>query len=163
MINATPDPNFKPSFKTLQIIHIALLMGQILFCFVAFLNVDKEGVMHFNSNLTSNVLYVVCITLVIVGNTANYFISNKFLNQVKNGNNLKTKFHQYQVSMIIRYAIIEGANLFTIVVFMLTGNTLMLYIAIAVIGIMGLLRPRRTHFTDLAELTSEEMREFESI
>lgn len=163
MLNNTPNPNFQPRFKTIQIIHLALLLGQVVFGFVAFNAVQTDGTMHLNVDVSSNILYIVCLFLLVAGNTVSYFITSKLLNAVKEGDSLQAKFTSYQTALIIRFAMMEGANLFVLVVFMLTGNSLLLYVAIAVIAVMGLIRPTRTHFAEVAELSTTETREFEAM
>ena len=111
-------------FKTISIIFLALLMGQLLFAVVAFsitgsttIVIDTKDVNLFieialvtGSFIASNVLYKQQLAAAIQQTDAN------------------SKLMRYQSALIIRCALLEGASLFGIVNYLSSANFLYLII-----------------------------------
>jgi hypothetical protein len=137
--NPPSQLNVKPSFKTIRLIHFALLAGQCLFvAVVLFLrnHVSPDSVAEINMFL------IVALALSVSG----YFVGNLLFKQMVAVAAGKETFAQklmvYQSALIIRYALIEGASLFSIVCLFLTGSFTFLLITGVLIIYFIFIRPK---------------------
>jgi cytochrome bd-type quinol oxidase subunit 2 len=123
----------KEYFRILKILHFALAMGQLLFAGVTLLLVFGK-----NSSYQQNAIHEVLIFAYLVpfvaltGLAVSIFVFKNHLAKIKNKNSLEQKTGLYQTAQIIRWAAIEGPGLFALVIFLLTGNSI-------IFGIFGLL------------------------
>jgi hypothetical protein len=60
---------------------------------------------------------------------------------------------KYQSACIVRYAMIEGAALFNVVVWFLTGNSTTAFVAAALIGLMIAVRPVKSKIVTLLQVS----------
>ncbi|MBX2845781.1 MAG: hypothetical protein KTR13_06150, partial [Saprospiraceae bacterium] len=68
------------------------------------------------------------------------------------------KFTTYRSASIIRYALLEGPSLVNSVFYLLTGNPIHLYIALAGVAVLFLSRPSLQQFVSDTRLTGDERR-----
>lgn len=161
-MNNIPYSSPNAALRTTKTIHIAMILGQLVFGVVVF-SLDKKPTNHNLQFIESNdTLMYVAIGLLGVVAVVNTVLTRAKLGAVSNLSGLKQKLSAYQTALIIRYALIEGPNMFLLVSYMLTGNINLLYTAGVVLIIMVLLRPSKDHFMSIANLTSGEQRELEN-
>ena len=107
----------KQSFKTLNLIYFALIMGQTLFALVVFFikgEIAIEDLSPFN-------MIVPILSMSTIG--LSYFLYNKMKASGQKLEGVHAKFNHYRTSNIVRFAMLEGGNLFAIVIVLLTGST----------------------------------------
>jgi len=139
--------------KTITIIHAALLIGQILFAGFAFF-ITNSAVINLKPN--GDPLFFVVPFITVAGLIAGIFISKNKLAGMNDTNSLDEKLAIYQTTSIIRYALTEGASLFGIVTYLITGNLLFLLITGLNILYFIWLRPTKLKVEDDLNLSFED-------
>lgn len=153
-----PQTDPKAIFKTIKIIHLALLAGQLLFFVVAFTQTPPQ---KFALNFANDPLLLV-VPFMAVGS---FLLSNILFKQqigsAANQTTLAGKLTRYQSASIIRFALIEGISLFSVVGFLKSGNLLFA----VVFGLLILLfianRPTKDKVETDLNLSYEEKMEME--
>jgi hypothetical protein len=148
----------KQYFRTLNVIHYALLAGQLLFAGVAlYLTYGKNQVMNAPKEVFIYVVPLMAVLAVLVGQ-AIYRIKTKKLIRYQS---LTAKMTEYLSIFIIRLAFIEGASLFAIVVYLMTVETIFMGIAVLLIVYFVLLRPTRIKIAMDLELNASDKMKLE--
>ncbi len=128
------DNNFdlKAAYKTIKILFMAIVAGPIIFIALAFVVVENPSRMAFDFSQPLNLaLILVTLGSMIMGN----LLSRKTFARVTPDFDTKKRIETYQTGLIIRLASYEGVSLFSIVVFILTGNILvLLFVFVALVG-----------------------------
>jgi len=123
--------------RILQIIHLALTMGVILFIGVVYINYP-DLVLEYNfNNPIFLLIFFISIAAIIVSNKI-YF---KKITSIDQNISPQEKFPKYQEAMIIRLAIIEGTAMLNVVSSIYFQNLFYLVIALAMFLIMIYLFP----------------------
>lgn len=144
----------KSELNQLSIIFLGLISGQILFFVVAFFLV-KSGTFPANENLNSIFKMVVPfenVFAIFFG----YIFYNSKMKSSKNITELNEKIRTYSKANLIRMATLEGANLFNIVVFLLTGNYFYIVYFIAAMVIYIFFKPSADKAIAELELSREQ-------
>ncbi len=120
----------KDFFKSVQIIHLALITGVIILGIFAYsfhyIGIEMEGGKELNFAL----IYVVPV-FAIAGIIASNLVFKQKLKECIAQPNLKDKLNCYRSALIIKFALIEGSSFFALVAFLLTGD--LLYLGFAAI------------------------------
>ncbi len=120
----------KEFFKSIQIIHLALITGVIILGIFAYsfhyIGIEMEGGKELNFAL----IYVVPV-FAIAGIIASNLVFKQKLKECIARPNLKEKLNCYRSALIIKFALIEGSSFFALVAFLLTGD--LLYLGFAAI------------------------------
>lgn len=149
----------RPFFQQLNILYLALLAGQLLFCGVAYFLIYNNMTDH---QPPDDALFKTLVPLFILGGAgAAYFLNRR--RQVQGGelDSLEAKAQHYRSSVIIRSALMEGANLFAIVAGLLQQDLLyLLYFAVGVLAFVYF-RPSKQNFIREYELSGREIEELE--
>jgi hypothetical protein len=144
-------------FKTLKIIHLAMLAGLAAFAVVIFfLTQDTQ----FFSLTPQDDFFALVVPIVLFsGIIMSSVIYKKFVSKGKTAKDLPAKTSIYLTSNIIRYALIEGPVLLALVIFNLNNN--LLFLALAGIGILYFLsvKPNPAKISRELDLTYEEKAE----
>lgn len=136
----------KEILKSSLIIFYALLSGQIIFLLIS-LYLVSANLIETNSELS--LIFIITLLfflspLLIVGP----MIYRKLISrQYDNIKTLEQKLILYRQGMIIKLAMVEGASIFSIVCFLITGNYLFIIISILLISLFFLHRPSLEKFT----------------
>lgn len=130
----------KSFIQRITIIHLALIMGQLLFSGVSYSLVETN---FLSFDFGSDVFVMLVPAIAVSGAFASNFIYNKKIGELTSLESLKDKVMCYQTACIIRYALLEGSALFGIVSYMQSGNLLFLIIAGALIVYFVSLRPTK--------------------
>jgi len=146
----------KAMFKNLSIIHGALIAGQVMFAIVASTIAKNK---HFDLNLSADSLLMVAPILAVGCFIMSSFLFKQQLQIAANKSDLKSKITGYQTASIVRMAPLEGASLFNIVVFLLSGNYFTLIISILIVLYFLSFRPTKDRVTDSLNLSYEEQSE----
>jgi protein-S-isoprenylcysteine O-methyltransferase Ste14 len=153
-----PQVTPKTFFGSTKIIHLAFLGGQVMFAGLIFI---KNGSTIILTD-TSDPLLIVAPAMAIGCFIASMFLYKQRVAAAADGTSLLSKLTLYQTAFIIRCALLEGASLFNVGCYLLTGNFLFLLIAIVIILYFITLRPTIDKATEELNLTYEEKLEIEN-
>ncbi|WP_291136519.1 MFS transporter [Flavobacterium sp. UBA7663] len=150
-------PN-NPSLKTLSIIHLALCSGVFIFGFIMFSKTNSTEIILDDSNDTFK--YIIPSVAIIAFFLSNFLFKSQ-LNSISENAELKEKLVKYQSASIVKYAILEGTALFSIVIYNLTSNFLYLLIASGMLLYLILQRPTLSKIISDLDLKGNEKQDFE--
>ena len=144
----------KQYFRTLNVIHYALLAGQLLFAgVVLYLTYGKtQPVVG-----TQNRVFIYMVPLIaLLAVLISQLIYRQKLKKLKSYPDLIPKMTEYQSIFIIRLALVEGASLFAIVVYLLTVEAIFISIGVLLMVYFVLLRPTRIKIAMDLELDASD-------
>ena len=147
------------ALKALQILHRAMLLGQVLFAAIAFY-LQYSG--NFIASLKGHdqLLQVIAIVLSFGGFFIGSSLFKKKMQQLKESSpTLKTKLAAYRSAAIIQWALLEGPVLFSVICFMLVGNYAFLALAVVFILLFAVTTPNKTKMMLLLQLSEDEVGE----
>jgi hypothetical protein len=156
--NTNQNLNPRAAVKTLPIIYMGLIAGQVLFCIVAYAEFPQKG---FSLNGSNDPLIYAALILAAGGVFAGNFLFRQQLGKISPEHSLSQKISAYQTAFIIRAALAEGPSLFSIVAFMLSGNLLFLAITTAMVLYFLTFRPTRDKIANELNLDYKEKAELE--
>ncbi len=152
MAQNTYDP--KAAYSLVKKIYFAILAGPILFLFIALVITEGASSSAFDIQEPLN-LALIIITLISI--PMGSIISRRAFSAVKPEDDTRKKMAAFQSGMIIRLATYEGVELFSIVVFILTGNILvLLFAAISFAGIL-MTYPRPSYIRQSVGVNEDEL------
>lgn len=149
------------TLRGLQIIHRAMLLGQVIFLAIAmFLKLTDS----FPADLheLDKTLQVVAIVLCLGG----FFIgSSLFKRKIQQAvdtypPDITQKAAAYRSASIVQWALLEGPSLFCIVCFLLVGNYAFAALAIALMLLFALTAPVKLKIMLQLRLSEQEMEQF---
>ncbi len=146
-------PNGQTFVRTIAIIHAALLIGQVLFGIVAFVQTKSTG---FNLKLGSDPFFYIVPFLIVAGMLLGSFLFTQQISNALDKNSLNEKLAGYQTALITRFAIAEGPSLLGIVGYMLSGNVVYLILVGVNVLYFILIRPTKDKLAEDLNLTNEE-------
>lgn len=143
--------------KALQIIHKAMLAGQLL-CAAVFFYLLYSGNVQPTLRGEERMLQVA----VILVSVSAFFLGNKIFNiRVMNARDMQAdtpaKFIEYRTACIIQWALLEGASLFSSICFFLTGNYAFLALALALMLFFAMQSPTKAKAALLLQVSEEEL------
>lgn len=147
----------KELFKSLQIIHLALLGGQIMFAGVAFFISQSQAQEQADKSFEMIMLLAVPM-VAMAGVTASIFLTRAKLAALQAKEGLAIKMADYQGLTILRLALLEGPSLFALVALLLTANPLFLLFAAGLMVYFATLRPSLARATAEMKLSAQELR-----
>ncbi len=115
-------------FKTARVIHMALVVGIVLFASVASFSMSGQD-MTTGYDSKANMFYILVGFLGLWGLFGGEYIFKIQLKRAKSQPQLTQKMVQYQSANIIKYALIEGVALFSIVAALMTSSVWFLIFA----------------------------------
>lgn len=146
--------------RSMQIIHAGLLAGQVMFAVVSYTVVEKAP--HFDIKNTGDLFLFIVPLMALACFVAGNLLFKLKIAPLPGKDTLVEKLIGYLSALIIRFALLEGASLFGIVSFLISGNLLFLLISVLLMVRMLTLRPTiSTAETDL-ELSYEDKLELEA-
>jgi hypothetical protein len=132
------------ALKALNIIHKALMAGQILFVSVCAYLVYSQSVVPVVSKELDRVLQVVALVLTAGGIFAGMSLFKKKLIQIREMQTAaKEKFNLYRSTCIVQWALLEGPSIFCIICFFLTGNYAFLALVVVVLFLFAMTAPSK--------------------
>ncbi len=150
--------NPKLTLRSIQIVHLALIIGVTLFMVISFVNNANRLALLPDDETHMTLVYVACgmAVLSVIVSSALY---NNLLGKIDTSSPLSQKLPQYFSASITRWALLEGAALFNVVVFLLSGSLLNVGLAILLLALMGNLRPSRQKVTDELKISYPDVLE----
>jgi hypothetical protein len=155
--NKSNRPSPENFVKSISIIHLALLAGQVIFAIVAYAQSVK---VFFGVHYMDDAFMYIVPLAAIGGFIAGYTIFKKQLAAIHTKKSLGEKIIGYQTALIIRYALIEGPCLLAIVAYMLNNNLFYLGVAGLLILYFIFLRPTMEKVENDLDLNFNEKIEF---
>ncbi len=156
-----PDQSTKEVFKSIQILYFALITGPVVLLAVAtylkntgFEPVDED---------TSNLFTLISILYAPIAIGASYFVYKLKVKKIDPSYPLFQKMFEYRFVYVLRLAILEGGVMLITVFYLLTGNFLLLFLAIALLLFMWWYRPSISLISKDLSFTIEEENELRSI
>jgi hypothetical protein len=150
--------NQRTFLKTMAMIHVALVAGQVLFAIaVIAINNNKAP---FSFSVSGSDVFMMIVPLMGIGAFAvGRFVFAKVLESAKTKTTLVEKLSVYQSATLIRFAFCQGASLFAIVITMITSNIFYLAISAILVLYMIFLKPSCDRIESDLNLTFEEQAE----
>lgn len=157
MLSPIVDNKFsvKKYIQICQLIFSGLIIGQIVFLLITIYLVQFEGV-RFNSSELNKLYQYAAPIMVICILPISFLIFRNQLKQLKRKSNVFEKLAEYQSAQILRWAFLEGASFFAIMVFFLTSNYLYLCLVGITMGTFVFTTPSRNRYDMDLKLTIEE-------
>lgn len=144
----------KAYFTQLKIIHFALLAGQ-LFLLVIFSFLNDEGQVIFKFDL-ANVHTLLVPFVLTAGIVVGYVLGQQKDKMSRTKSDLQEKFSSYRTTSMLKWATVEGPNLFSLVAYLLSGNVLfVIYFGVGVFYFLSL-RPTPKKAIKELQLNKEE-------
>jgi hypothetical protein len=147
----------KSALKTITIIHLALLAGQVLFGIVVFAIRPS----HTEQQPSDNVFKYLVPAMAVVMVGISQFMFPKLVAKAIPLPSLSAKMAAYQSALIVCYALLEAPSLFAITAYFLTGNVLYLLVAALLIARFITIRPTVSKTEEDLKLNYEEKLELE--
>jgi hypothetical protein len=128
-------------FKSLQLLHTAMLAGMVLFCVVS-------AVIHFSGKLAANVsvnkiLQVTILAVTFASIKTGLSVFDRKLQSIPVTAAPAEKFAIYRIAAIIKWVFIEVPVLCTVICFMITRNYAFIALAFALIIFFFLQAPSK--------------------
>lgn len=142
----------KETMKSLNIIYLALILGQLAFMAVAVFIASDTVPNAENMSLLRTFIPVVSVSTVAIS----YVLYNKRREQGAELEDLTEKTLHYRTSNITRWALVEAGNLFAVVSVLLTGSKFFLIFFALGMGIFIVYRPTIRGFVNDYNLSSSE-------
>lgn len=147
------------SFKSINIIYYALVAGQIMMAAVLFYMVTSDGGEVGFSWEMSNPFHLIAPTLILGSIVMSTFLYNNRLREGRSQTGFFEKLQHYRGTIIIRSALMEGANLVCLVFFFLEQNYFFLALFFVGLAAFLMVRPSVQVFKENYKLTEEERME----
>ena len=129
-------------FKDLQTIYRVLLYSQIGFWIIALLLVQFGGIKPFAAESLDRLLQVIAVFYSFIAVIVGLQLFRRRLETIKQLEiQPRDNLIQYKSASIVQWALLEGAGIFCIVCYILTGNWSFLGLAIMFLAVFGGLNP----------------------
>jgi hypothetical protein len=149
-------PNF---FKSLQVLHKALITGMMLFCAIAIV-LMTTGKAPLTLTAYDRTLQVVAVLLGAGLPALGFSLFNKKLQSLAN-ESVATRIAAYRSVTILRWMLIELPAFFATICFLLTGNYAFAALAIALVFVFAVTNPSKTKVVFQLRLNEQEVAELE--
>lgn len=154
-MNQINQNNYKMLFTQINIIYFALFTAQVIYFFIGILLIESGGSIGFEG--VETIFLFVTPLVVFTGIYSSRLIYSKQVeNSKKNMSSLNAKLLAYRTHLIVRYALLEGLNIFNITIMILTGKFLFAAFFAIVIVFYFLARPSKEAFIMDYEISGED-------
>ena len=139
------------SFKQIQILYYALFMGQAFMALVIFY-LMQEGY----ENSPEFPFDIIIPGAVVMGFAISYFIGQQRKNDIPVNGNMQEKLDHYRTTNILKWAILEGGNLISLILtFVMASTNYLLWFGLGLAAFV-LLRPAKDKFMEEYQVKSRE-------
>lgn len=142
--------------RTLKVTYWSLFAGQFIFATVTFI-INFHYPVEYGEFHPNDIFSYIVPMLVLSGSVGGHFISKSAIDKAKNKPSFKQKLESYKSALVIRYAMLEGPNLFCLVAYLLTSNLIFMYIAVAVMVYYLMSYPKTSNLMNELDLSSAEI------
>lgn len=144
------------TYKTLNILFLAFLAGQIVFALI-FLFVVKPPEVVDNTSSFSSILLLLSICLSVAGIFGGNVLYKKTVEKALIQPTAEQKLETYRGGLIMKYAMLEGPCLLAIIAYFLTGNMQFMYMAGLLIIIFIINKPSKDKIATELQLSGQEV------
>jgi len=149
------DNSPRGQFKAIQILHLSLMSGPAMIFLVLWFQMPPEINMKPLEGSFGLILPFVVLGAVVLGK-----LLAKNLKSTLKKSDLEGKIVNYRTSSIMRWALIEGASLMSLMIFFFIENSIMSLMSFAfALFALALLRPTVEGFSAEYELSNREQQE----
>ncbi len=146
-------------FQQLAVLYGALLLGQLLFFGVVYFLMANN--MVDNQSMDDSLFRIIVPIMILGAAGAAYALDRQRQGNMDKLQDLEAKTQHYRNAVILRCALIEGANFFALLAGLLTQNyTYLLYFAVGLLAFIYF-RPSKQQFIDQYELSAREREEMD--
>jgi hypothetical protein len=138
-LNSINDQLLEATNKKIVLIFFAFIISITTFATFSIFFIESSGMKNESSEQFDVFLFVVP-TLGIMGLVASQFLYKNILNQARAVEGV-LKFQQYQVAMLVKYALLEGPSLIALLAYLLSGNHVHLITAAVLVSILIIQKP----------------------
>ncbi|UZR93046.1 hypothetical protein [Chondrinema litorale] len=131
-------------------------MGQTLFAAVAYLIFGMQSDIHSDEN---NILVYVSVFLSMSAIGASYILKPKLLETALTKSSLDEKLKAYTTACLVTWALLEGANMANVVIFIVTANKIPLVFFLAILLVYIPTRPDLRKISADLKLNRDEEKE----
>jgi uncharacterized membrane protein len=142
-------------FKSLQIIHITLIAGQLIFGLIVAYMLEVQKI-NFGMQDLKIIFYVIVPVFAVASYAGGSFFIKTRLKTTKNLKSLASKMNDYRTVLIMQYAILEGPSFLSLTVYLLTGDLFFTGITGLIIMVLIILRPKSEKAISDLELNPSE-------
>ena len=147
--------NFKTYFKTLQIIHFALLSGQLVVMAV-FTFLIRYHLVEPDNSFPTNFIYITLL-LPALGVIGSNFLFKTLLKRISDHAPIKEKLASYKGALLVRYAVLEMPTLLLLVLYFLCGNQFLILAALLAAAYFFMMKPSETGLIEDLEISPNEL------
>jgi hypothetical protein len=146
----------QPVFKTITIMFMAFLMGQVMFAAIAYFLVSGGSVGDALPQLAD--IFTILVPVLIVGGwLAGKFMYDKRMQAAQGSMTAPEKLEIYRAAFIMRCALLEAPVLFAIITYLLAGKDILLLFAVGGIVLFSLQRPTKQKVARELQLSEAEL------
>ncbi len=142
--------------KTLQVLHLALVAGIVIFIIAAVITIKMEISAYPQLKIDRLTLIVIMLVIAIAGGYTGKIIFDKRLEQIEKEQNIYTKLQDYRPALIIKYVLFDVPSMIGIVVFILTKEYIILFVVGALLFFLILYRPTKESIAAHLKLNNAE-------
>ncbi|MGC1514340.1 MAG: hypothetical protein WA810_02085 [Maribacter sp.] len=148
----------KSFFKTLTLIHAALVGGLVLVTVFAIL--QEKGFESYTD--PGNVFLYIVPIVALIGYFGSQFVFRKAMAKILLDQSLKEKLNGYFAALVMKFAFLEAPALLALFAYYSSGNALPLVIALCLLAYLIVQRPTKNHSIHCLPLTRDEIRIIEN-
>ena len=143
--------NQPATFKQTQIAYYAMFMGQAFIALMIFYLMQES-----NGNAPESPFDIIIPGAVVIGFAASYFIAQQRKNGIPVNGSVQEKIDHYRTTSIMKWAIMEGGNLISLVLTFVMANTNYLMWFGLGLAAFVLLRPAKDKFMEEYQINNAE-------
>lgn len=141
------NPAINQFLKSISIIHIAIVFGLVLFTIAIFFTSED-----WNFIVNLELFTIIGVTLAFSSLFTSKKIHETFINRAKSQTSIKNKLTGFQIALIIKLALIEGAGLVNVVLGMISKNSFFLVLAVAIAAYLYAQKPTKANIKEALNL-----------
>ena len=158
--NNKPTNQITPSgfIRIMSFLHMGIAATPIILGILFYFNSeDPQFSTSGSDDMFLAIVPVVALASIFLGD----FIFKKILGSVSQKNRLREKLGKFQTASILKYVLLEGASLFSMVIFSNTQNLVYLILGIVLILYLFLQRPTKQKIENALDLKGAEKAKFD--
>jgi hypothetical protein len=129
------EQNIKPQIQTMRIIYSALIIGATLACAVLYV-FRKEIITDASMGKSTGLIIFIVSNLFVIMDLIIGFLVIKKMMTFDSEVTIQTKLNKFRTALILRGAIFEAGCIVMMVCYLFTGNIVLVFEALILIGIM---------------------------
>ncbi|WP_318309720.1 hypothetical protein [Flagellimonas crocea] len=146
--------------KMMSILHIGILATPIILGILFYVEAKKtELSFSVSDDMFLAIVPIMSICCILLGD----FLFKKITGSLPREMELLTKLTRFQTASIVKYALIEGAAIFCMVIFTNTQNLTYLLIGALIVLYLLFQRPTKQKIEDVLDLRGEEKARFDRV